>query len=394
MKKILIFSTAYLPFVGGAELAVKEITDRLNDFSWDMITLRFDKNWPVFEKINNINVYRINCSKMLFPFCAFFKALKLNKKNHYDLIWSIMANRAGFAALFFKLFHPKTKFLLTLQEGDVLDYPKQRMGVFWLFLRPLFVRIFTKADYIQAISKYLADWARQMGVKCPIEVVPNGVDINKFSAQGGPASGREARNEKILVTSSRLVKKNAVGDIIEALRFLPENIKFWILGDGPEQKNYSLLVTRYSLQDRVVFFGQIEQSKMAELFGRADIFIRPSLSEGLGNSFLEAMAAGIPVIGTRVGGIPDFLIPPTPFIKEEKQEDTSPDKGRLGGVDIGPTGLFCEVNNPKSIAEKVKLLLENGDLRNKIIANAQKLVRENYDWNLIAGKMRVIFNKL
>src|SRR3989344_9096540 len=105
-KKILIFSIAYIPFVGGAELAVKEITDRVNDLEFDMITLRFNKNWPKFEKIGNINVYRISSPKLFFPFAAFLKAIRLNMKRRYCLVWSIMANRAGYAALFFKFTHP------------------------------------------------------------------------------------------------------------------------------------------------------------------------------------------------------------------------------------------------------------------------------------------------
>ena len=66
MKKVLIFSLAYLPFIGGAELAVKEITDRIYNFEFDMITLRFNKQWPRFEKIGNINVYRVDGSKLFF----------------------------------------------------------------------------------------------------------------------------------------------------------------------------------------------------------------------------------------------------------------------------------------------------------------------------------------
>ena len=63
MKRILIFSTTYFPYVGGAELAVKEITDRISYIDFDMITLRFDKNLPIFERIGNINVYRVGFSK-------------------------------------------------------------------------------------------------------------------------------------------------------------------------------------------------------------------------------------------------------------------------------------------------------------------------------------------
>ena len=59
-KKVLIFSLAYIPFVGGAELAVKEITDRIDDTEFDLITFRFDKKWPKFERIGNVNIYRIS----------------------------------------------------------------------------------------------------------------------------------------------------------------------------------------------------------------------------------------------------------------------------------------------------------------------------------------------
>jgi len=375
-KKILIFSIAYIPFVGGAELAIKEITNRISDIQFDMITLQFNKNWPKFERIGNINVYRIPSPKLFFPFAAFFKALSLYKKNKYQIIWAIMANRAGFAALFFKIFHPKVKFLLTLQEGDALDYPKKQMGLFWFVLKPLFKTIFTKADYIQTISNYLAVWARNMGYKGRLEIVPNGVDLQKFKIQNSKFKINELKqelgikdNDKILITTSRLVEKNAVEDIIEAMRYLPENIKFLILGKGPEEKKLKLKIKNLKLENRVLLMGHIEPYKVPNYLAISDVFVRPSLSEGLGSSFLEAMAAGVPVIATRVGGISDFL-------------------------KNGETGLFCEVRNPQSIAEKVMEYLNNPSRTNKIVENAQKLIRENYDWDLIAQKMGAIFNKL
>lgn len=376
MKRILIFSIAYIPFVGGAELAVKEITDRIGDIQFDMITLRFNKNWPKFEKVGNVNVYRIDASKLFFPFISFFKALKLHKKNKYQIIWSIMANRAGFAALFFKIFNPKIKFLLTLQEGDALDYPEKQMGILRILLKPLFRAIFSRADYVQAISKYLADWAKDMGAKGLPEIVPNGVDIDKFKSKISDFRSNELRQElkikegeKILITTSRLVKKNAVTDIIEALKYLPENVRLLILGSGPLENELKFQVSSFKFQDRVIFLNHIESQDIPKYLAISDIFARPSLSEGLGISFLEAMAAGLPVIATPVGGIPDFL------------QD-------------GETGLFCEVNNPKSIAEKVKILTENNELRGKIIKNAEELVLKNYDWNLIGPKMENIIHKL
>ena len=106
------------------------------------------------------------------------------------------------------------------------------------------------------------------------------------------------------------------------------------------------------------------------------MFVRPSLSEGLGNSFLEAMAAGVPIIGTNVGGIPDFLIDPSTGSRQ------------------AATGLFCETANPKSIAEKIELLLTDEDLRQKLIINGKKAVAEKYDWDKIAARMKVIIGRL
>jgi glycosyltransferase involved in cell wall biosynthesis len=89
------------------------------------------------------------------------------------------------------------------------------------------------------------------------------------------------------------------------------------------------------------------------------------------------MAAGIPVIATQVGGISDFLF----------DEELNPDKA--------PTGWAVEPHNPKNIADKVEKILTNKEKTKQIVVNAQKLVLEKYDWNLIASQMKEIFlNKL
>jgi len=372
MKKILIFSTAYFPFVGGAEVAVKEITDRLgNDFVFGMITARIDRKLPKEEKIGNVNVYRVGIGWPIFDkyYLAFFGqklAQKIHKKNKYDSIWSIMASYGGFAALSFKNKNKQIPFLLTLQEGDNPEYIRRRVG----FLKNKFRNIFKSADHIQCISNFLASWAKEQGAECPVEVVPNAVDINKFQGTNSKAQIPTLKEEdKILITTSRLVKKNAISDVIKSLEYLPDNFKFLVLGLGEELDNLKFLAKEKKVYDRVIFVGQVDHKDLPKYLHISDIFIRPSLSEGLGNSFLEAMVAGVPVIGTEVGGIPDFL------------ED-------------GETGLFCEVSNPKSIAEKVELLLNNDELRKKIIENGKKLVEEKHDWVKISQDMKNIFNKL
>lgn len=390
-RRILIFSFAYYPrFIGGAEVAIKEITDRISpaDIEFDMVTLRLDSRLPMTEKIGNITVHRVGCSvrhefstdslpwylhlnKYLYLFTGVRKALALHRQRKYDTTWSLMATYSSFAAVIFKLIMPKVPFIFTLQDGDPIPYLKRRA----LPLYPLFKMMFTRADHIQTISRYLADWAKDMGAKCPITVVPNAVNLELFSRPLLPADA-EALEKKLgkkegdvfLIHTGRLVVKNAVGDIISALQYLPENIKLILIGQGyqeQELKAQSLKFKTADGKDRVQFLGFISHKDMPPYLHISDVFVRPSLSEGFGNSFIEAMAAGIPVIATPVGGIPDFLID-------------------------GETGLFCEVKNPKSIAQKVEKLIKDRESREYLVKNAREMVKEKYQWNKIANEMKKI----
>lgn len=386
--RIIIFSTAYLPMVGGAEIAVKEITDRIEGLSadeagyqFDLITSRFSKKNPKKEKIGNIIVYRLGFGtkfdKYFLPVLGFFKAKKLLRENQYSLIWSVNASQAGLAALFLKLKDSKLPLLLTLQEGSSEQRIFRRRFMVW----PLFKLIFKKADYIQAISKHLANFGQKMGAHCQIKVVPNGVDVAIFEkALTMPDEDKEAlrkklgikENEKVIITVSRLAPKNAVNDLIDAVNMLKLqgiNFKLLILGTGYLEKRLRLQVVSSKLQDDVLFLGLISPAEVHRYLAISDVFVRPSISEGLGNVFLEAMAAGVPVIGTPVGGIPDFLT-------HEK------------------TGIFCESRNPKSIAEKIKILIKDQKLRDKLIQNAKQMVIENYNWDKISQEMKKIYEKI
>jgi len=362
---ILIFSISYYPFVGGAEVAIKEITDRSEDYRWSMITCLFDKKLPREEVVGNVRVYRINCPKILFPFLAFWKAKELQKKDKFNLVWAMMTY-AGFAGLFFKIFNKKIPFLLSLQEGTPLSQIKKKS----FFVYPLFKYMFKKADKIQAISNFLASFASQMGHKKEVVVIPNGVDVSHFSGRV-PLKDQGVLIEQLgkkpddifLVTTSRLTYKNAVDDIIKSLKFLDENVQLIIIGKGEEGPNLQKLANELGVSNRVKFLGFVSHSEMPAYLSVCDIFVRPSRSEGFGNSFIEAMAIKLPVVATPVGGIVDFL--------DDKE-----------------TGIFCCPDNPQSVADAVNFLVENKDETLKIIMKAFDRVSSRYDWNQIAPRMK------
>ncbi len=358
--KVLVFSLSYIPLVGGAEVAIKEITDRISpsDVEFDMVTLRFNKTDPKFEKIGNVNIYRIGggfgyLSKILFV----MQAASFARRRKYDMYWAMMTYML-FPISLARMAGDKTPYILTLQDGDPFSHVFNRARI--TLFKPLLSSGFKNAKKVQAISNFLAQWSREAGYKGEVEVIPNGVDFEKFSTGTIPHKNLD---EVVLITTSRLVEKNAVGDVIEAVKFLPENVKFRILGAGPLEKSLKDKAKSLGVEKRVEFLGQIDPKDIPEYLHKADIFIRPSLSEGMGNSFIEAMAAGLPVIATPVGGITDFLID-------------------------GETGLFVEPKSPRLIAFQVQKLISDRVLRDKIVINAKRMVRERYDWSLIAEEMR------
>jgi UDP-glucose 4-epimerase len=399
-KKVLILSLSYYPkYVGGAEVAIKEITDRIDqsDIEFHMVTLRFDSTLPKEEQIGNVLVHRIGftkknptlsdlkgfplyLNKIFFQFSAFFKAQELNKKYHYDAVWAMMAHSVGVPAALFKASHPKVGYLLTLQEGDPPEYIERKM----LLFGPLFTRAFIKADVVQVISTFLGHWAKKMGYRGVPVLVPNAVDTKHFSRDfpvselnGIKDSLGKGMGDVFLITTSRLVTKNAVDDIIKALPLLPANVKFLILGEGPDEEKLKKLTKNLKLESRVQFLGQIGHEELPKYLKISDIFVRPSRSEGMGNSFIEAMAAGLPVIATQEGGIGDFLF-------DQKRNP-----------DMPVTGWAVDKDSPKQIAEAVKDVMSRAEKARAVVATARAMVLEKYDWNTIAKDMiEKVFKKV
>src|SRR3989344_1751371 len=304
MKKILIFSLAYYPRVGGAEIAVKEITDRISDIEFHLITLRFSPRDLAEEKLGNVMVHRVRGPKFLFPFAAALKARVLCRQKKFDAAWAMMSYML-LPIVLLRLFNIGLPYVLTLQEGDTKHHMFGRARI--LPFLPLINFGFRHAAVVQAISTYLGRWARERGFCGPLEIIPNGVDIKRFflPAQAG---GNPIPHEGIvLITTSRLVYKNAIDDIIRALARIQQDVILLVLGIGPDEQKLRMLAQKLDVSARVEFLGHVDHKELPHYLHSADIFVRPSRSEGMGNSFVEAMAAGVPIIATQEGGLKDFI---------------------------------------------------------------------------------------
>lgn len=376
--RIAVFAADdFIPPVGGAEVALGEIIKHNPEIHFDLFVPKNFKDRPRIQQVNNATIYRFGFAwpkfdKLWYMLLAPLYARSKHTQQPYDLAWSMMASYGGFACLFFTWLAPKIKMLLTLQEGDPPEYILKRVGIF----KPLFRRIFERADAIQAISRFLAQWGTEMGFRGTPIVIPNGVDLARFSSKITPEERQRIRQQfgfaemdVVLVTVSRLVLKNGTGDLISSLTRLPENYKALIIGFGEDQKKLEALTAEKSLGNRVIFTGIRDQSELPSLLQSSDIFVRPSLSEGLGNSFIEAMVAGLPIVGTPVGGIPDFLFD-------------------------GETGVFCQPSDPDSVAAAVLRIQNEDGLKQKLIERGRGLAVEKFGWVGIGQAMRRLFKKL
>src|SRR3989344_293875 len=401
VKRVLIFSLAYFPkHVGGAEFAIKEITDRIDfsDIEFHMVTLRFDSTLPIESKEGVVTVHRIGWgkkgagmgdtftlgfyfSKIFFIPLVALKAARLHRALRFDAAWAMMAYMQ-FPIVLARLLGMRIPYAITLQEGDPFQHVFQRWYI--LPFRPLLVYGFRHASVIQTISTFLAGWARQMGFFGPLEVIPNGVNTEHFSQEYRASIVNEIKDtlekkmgDVFVITTSRLVHKNAVDDVIRALPLLPGNVHFVVLGIGPDEAKLKKLAADLKVSERMRFLGQIGHADLPKYLKASDIFIRASRSEGMGNSFVEAMAAGIPVIATQEGGPSDFLF-------DEKRNPDQP-----------ITGWAVDKDSPPQTAAAIKDIMARPEKVRAVVATAKQMVIEKYDWNLVAKDMREkVFERL
>lgn len=372
--RVLIFSTAYFPFVGGAEIAIKEITDRLTDYDFDLITVNFGSECLPIETIGRVTIYRVGrgaLGKFLLPIWGTLKARQLSRTRNYHFLWAMMASQAGITAAVYNKFFFQGQLLLTLQEGDEETHLARYVGgvdfLYRLLIRPWYLFVLKSATQITVISQYLKNRAMATGVNVSVAVVPNGVNFEVFK----PAVNKFILDYRLIVTTSRLVEKNNIDTLIRAMAFLPRDVHLSVVGDGPEREKLTQLINELDLSDRVEIIGYLPQVDMLTFLRQADVYARVSRSEGLGNSFLEAMAVKVPVLASAVGGIVDFI------------ED-------------GKTGWFADPDNPKDIGQKIVYLLDpnHKEVVQEVVEKAFIKVHQDYTWESVVLRLKPIFDLL
>jgi glycosyltransferase involved in cell wall biosynthesis len=199
-----------------------------------------------------------------------------------------------------------------------------------------------------------------------IYIVPNGIDLEEYTGSPTIPDRKPGTKNILFVGSLRPVK--GVQYLITSMKKIHEELpdaRLILVGDGEEREHLEALSIQLGLQKYVEFIGKVSHEKVKTFMQQADVFVLPSLSEGFPNVILEAMACGLPIIASPVGGIPDIIT-----------NDTN--------------GYLVEVKDTNDMANKILLLLSDDALRKKISDNNRNLVKK-YTWENVILKLEKIY---
>lgn len=208
-----------------------------------------------------------------------------------------------------------------------------------------------RSDGITAVSEYLKRETVQHFAVEPerIRVIPNFVDLERYRRDAYPChrSKLAEPGEKIITHISNFRAVKRVTDAVRVFAMVSERVRSRLLlvGDGPERSHVQHLAEELGVSDRVTFLGK--QASVAELLSCSDLFLLPSEQEAFGLVALEAMACGVPVIATCVGGIPEV-------------------------VTDGVNGFLAPVGAVETMAERALTLLQDDDAWEAMSAAARR----------------------
>jgi teichuronic acid biosynthesis glycosyltransferase TuaC len=318
------------------------------------------KQWQVFHPrylmLPKFGTRFQGASMAIFSHRSLSKVLR--DKGPFDLIDAHYVYPDGYAAL--KLSNRfGVPFVITARGTDINLYPSLP-GI-----QQKIRRVLLGAHAIIGVSRTLCEKMVALGAavdRC--HVIPNGVDLDIFHPAEDAATSRPTQQ---LIAVGNLKPEKGFHILLDAMKILTTkhpNIRLCIVGSGPEEKRLKRKRTHLALQDNVLFTGPIPNEKLPHYYRTADVFCLASLREGCPNVVLEALASGVPVVATPVGGIPDI-------------------------IRNGVNGILAEDNTPEAMANAIiQALKRTWDSR-----EIHTTVKDR-SWMKVADEINVIFEEV
>ena len=377
--RVLLLNYEFPPVGGGAGHATANIASGLARLGVEaeVLTSRINGERDG-EATGGVPVHRVSSWRVGVHDCglrgaytylagAALKLRQLHARRRYDIEHYFFSLPTGLLTLFPGT-RPAAPYIVSLRGSDVPGYDPFNAKVERLhkLMKPLNRRIWRRAGKVVALSDALAETARGTAPDLDIEVIPNGIDTNRFS----PPAGRPAERRVRLVTVARLLERKGIHTILEACAkptVLP--VELSIIGTGPFEPELREMVAEMGLADRVRFLGFVPNDELPHHYRESDIFVLPSETESFGLVFAEAMSCGLPIAASNVGGIPETV---------------------RDGVD----GLLCPPRQPLALRENILRLMSSFDTREEISHSQRERILKDYTWDRIAARYADLYRSV
>ncbi|MCM8809959.1 MAG: glycosyltransferase family 4 protein [Candidatus Omnitrophica bacterium] len=343
------FARDFVKFLKDRKVEVRVLTTRKNFF-------KKKRSFPENIKIVEFYTPEIRFLGTIIYYISLSLYLIFHSKD-FDVIQSFFLKHSSFVSILIGKFLRKKVFCRMECSGKFGDIESLKKLPF----SKIFLKVFKMADGIIVLSKEMQKELEIIKFKREkLFLIPNAVDINKFK----PYKDKEKlKNEfgysekKIIIFVGRLTKQKGVEYLIKSFEKLKIDEKYLIiLGDGELREKLEKMVFSLGLKDKVLFAGR--KKEVLPYLQVADIFVLPSLSEGLPISVLEAMSCGLPVVVSKVGGNVDV-------------------------VEDGTNGYLVEPQNICQIKKAIEELLANERKTKEIGGINRKKIEENYSYDTI-----------
>ena len=338
-----------------------------------IVTSRFDRKWSRHELIDGVKVIRLFSPRIkvvgALLFLASLVGYIIKHRNQYALIHTFQIGYTATLSILMGILLKKPSLLKLASSGRGGDIQRARKSIGGR----VFLCIAKKASRIVMVSKTVKQELISESVN-PVKLfhVGNGVNVNGYNQNGDKSQTRrklKIPDKKTVIYTGRLSSEKGVDFLIKSFsRMYKEfNCQLIIIADGPEKKNIEQIIEDLEVTDAVVLIPAVDE--VAPYLKAADLFVLPSQFEGLSNSLLEAMASGLPVISTSVGGSIDI-------------------------IENGLNGVLIEYNNEEGLSQEISNLLGDPGLSSNLGKQGRETVEKYHDMDAIANKHLEIYNCL
>jgi glycosyltransferase involved in cell wall biosynthesis len=368
---ILMINYEFPPIGGGAGQAHLAILRRYagrSDLQVDVLASAPKPGFTVQKLSENVTLYTVGVHKKNLHYWRKIEVVewvlkatppyrRLLRGNRYDLVHAFFGLPTGW--LCYRTAN-RLPYIISLRGSDVPG-GHARLQLEYKLLGPLLKRIWQKAAALVACSDGLKNRALRFLTSANIDIIPNGIDLDKFH----PVANKELSGELKLLTVGRLSVTKRFEMLVEAVEILNKqgkNVRLTISGGGGLLDELKNIVEQKKLTNVINLTGRIETEKMPDVYRQHDMFVSASMQEGMSNAMLEAMASGLPIITTKCEGVEEL---------------------------ISDNGFVVGTDSAESLAEAIIRLADNRQ-QYKMMCAAARSRAENFGWDRVAqGYMKL-----